>query len=55
MKKDGETILIIEHDMSFVMDVADIVVVLDRGTEIAIGSPSDIKKNKRVLEAYLGK
>ena len=54
LKKKGETILLIEHDINFTMNVADRVVVLDQGRVIAEGSPARIRKNPRVLEAYLG-
>jgi|SRR3989344_792960 len=55
LKKEGKTILFIEHDMKFVMNVADKVVVMDGGQEIAIGTPKQIQNNSKVLEAYLGK
>jgi ABC-type branched-subunit amino acid transport system ATPase component len=52
--KRKETIILIEHDMNFVMDLADEIYVLDHGELIAHGTPRQIRKNKRVLEAYLG-
>ena len=55
LKHQGKTILFIEHDMKFVMDVADKITVMDHGEEIAIGTPKQIQKNPRVLQAYLGK
>jgi branched-chain amino acid transport system ATP-binding protein len=54
LQKNGETILLVEHDMNFVMDMADKIFVLDYGQIIADGTPNQIQKNKRVLEAYLG-
>jgi len=51
---NGETILIIEHDMNFIMDLADYVFVLDEGKVIAEGKAKQVQKNKNVLEAYLG-
>jgi ABC-type branched-subunit amino acid transport system ATPase component len=50
----GETILLIEHDMNFTMELADDVYVLDAGKVIAHGKPAIIRKDRRVLEAYLG-
>ena len=54
LQKAGKTILLIEHDLKFVMDVCDKIVVLDHGKEICIGPPNQIVKNKKVLDAYLG-
>ncbi len=53
LKKGGQTILLIEHDMSFTASIADRIVVMDSGGVIAHGSPSEIKNNKQVLAAYL--
>ncbi len=54
LKKSGETILFIEHDIDFTLKIADEVIVMDGGKIIAQGTPKQIKNNKQVLEAYLG-
>jgi branched-chain amino acid transport system ATP-binding protein len=51
----GITLLVVEHNMSLVMGVADQIVVLDAGRTVAIGPPSEIRTNRAVIEAYVGR
>src|SRR5258708_6013052 len=54
LRRDGMTILLIEHNMQIRMQLCDRLAVLDRGEKIAEGTPEEIRRNKRVIEAYLG-
>ncbi len=54
VRNNGVTVMVVEHNMSLVMGIADRVLVLDAGTLVASGSPQEIRQNARVIEAYVG-
>ena len=55
LKRQGYTVLLIEHDMKFVMNICERIYVLDNGRLIGSGTPLEVKANPAVVEAYLGK
>jgi branched-chain amino acid transport system permease protein len=54
LRNEGMTIVLVEHDMEFVMNLVDRIVVMDFGSKLAEGAPADIRADARVQEAYLG-
>lgn len=54
VRNSGVTVMVVEHNMSLVMGVADRVMVLDAGILVASGTPQEIRQNTRVIEAYVG-
>ena len=54
LRAEGVSILLVEHDMDFVMRLTNHLVVMDFGTKLAEGAPQEVQQNPAVLQAYLG-
>ena len=54
LRADGLTMLLVEHDIGLVMELADVVIVLDRGQVLAAGAPATVCHDQAVIAAYLG-
>jgi ABC-type branched-subunit amino acid transport system ATPase component len=54
VRDSGVSILIVEHDMEFIMQLVDRLMVMEFGAQIAVGKPKAIQSDSRVIEAYLG-
>ena len=55
IRDSGITVMLVEHDMSVVMEISDEVLVMDYGKKIAEGKPRDVQKNEEVIARYLGR
>lgn len=55
LREKGQTIILVEHNMHLVMGISDWVIVLHHGSKISEGRPEEMQKDRRVVEAYLGK
>ncbi|MDC0431545.1 ABC transporter ATP-binding protein, partial [Paracoccaceae bacterium] len=54
LHNEGKTLIVVEHNLHFLLSIADVVLVLQNGELLAEGSPTEIQNNKRVIAAYLG-
>ena len=55
LKGDGITMLVVEHDIDFIMNACDKIVVMDRGAKIADDVPAKVRADERVISAYIGR